>query len=333
MFLEVDSDITADAFQACVVSQTDGSASAELAVVVEDFEDRPEKIYPVYWRATILICSDPPSWVASGTARLTVKLSLPMQGMASLAQHVNVEPIPQEPAGDIGACVAPYITARPTLHDWIMHLRNHQVAAFYLYVPEGPGVDLVVAKSRVPESRAASPPEPFFSTLIWWRHYYPSAWSHYFGQVMSYNHCLFMNRRRHKYMLMLDVDEFLAIGNGTLLDVLDQYLNSATACLLLPIQWQGVTCARQDDMSIYEGYDSLCASSALPDLSAFEPANRTQWWHNAKGAVRPLNVVQQHVHQPLKVAPQVQRKAWLSQIEPEIAVIRHVRCTGPAISY
>ena len=75
-------------------------------------------------------------------------------------------------------------------------------------------------------------------------------------------------------------------------------------------------------MQAYQGLDIL--ADAVPDSAYFSQTLRIKWWHNAKSVVRPLNVVTQHVHQPLKIVPGVDSNGkW---VEPTIAAIKHMRC-------
>ena len=46
--------------------------------------------------------------------------------------------------------------------------------------------------------------------LLHWRTFYPSPWStHYYGQWLIYNDCVFRWRHMYEYLVFLDRDEFL----------------------------------------------------------------------------------------------------------------------------
>ena len=328
--MEADVSITNEAFVSCVISRKGSKLAADLPITLEGFEDRPEKIYPIFWRTLIIHCHDSPTWAGSGSVGLTLVLSTGGD-ITTLDQQVSVHAIPQESGGAIGACVAPYVTARPTTVDWLMHHRALGVSSFYMYLPEGGALDHQVERSKINELRMKFPPVAFYSSALWWLHYYPHARSHYYGQVITYNHCIFLNRRRHEFLLTLDVDEFISVaGQQSLLSLLQATLPESHAGVLFPIAWHGVSCQAAGSTVSYDGKEVLDQYSVVSDMDQFRDENRSQWWINAKGAIRPLNVLQQHVHQPLKVTPAVAKKAWMQHLEPTEAIIRHVRCTAHA---
>ena len=255
---------------------------------------------------------------------LTLQVADEQQQTSRHDQVVPVEPVPQKFSGEIGACVSPYVSARPTLQDWLMYHRSLGVSDFYVYCPEGKFVDyLIELYSREPGVRTRSPPTPFFSRSIWWHRYFPSSHSAYFGQVITYNDCVYRNRRRHNYLLVQDMDEFLSV-NGSLVDLLHQVMPATVAALMLPVSWYRVDCPIADSVQTYSGYDVM--GSVLPDLEYFTKKDRKDWYRNAKAIIRPLDIWTQYVHTPLEVVSSAKRNAWLKHLEPSMAAIKHLRC-------
>ena len=325
MFLEAERNISEAVFAACVVSRSRAESQLRTTVyletAVEGFTTRPGLQDP-FWKPMMVACQAPPQW--SGEAKLTLQLRHADQ-LLLLPQEVAVEAVPSNFESEVGACVSPYVTARPTFQDWLLYHRQLGVGGFHVYVPNGTFVDAMIEHfSHVPELRQKQPPHLFFSHYVTWHTYTVADWlSQYFGQVITMNDCVFRNRHKHTFLLMTDVDEFLSITNGDLSRTLHEHIPPQLGSVLLPISWYKVDCLLADGIYMYQGADVM--SDSRPNMTLFPVQDKGSWWHNAKSIVRPLNVATMHVHQPLKAA--MGALLYPERLEPSIAAIKHVRCS------
>lgn len=121
--MESRSNISDTAFVACSVFSKNGTLEQRLNTSLEAFENRPSakhEILSKLWKPLKLRCIAPPDWLKEGDATLAVQMvdAFSRGGSSEpqwLTQMMTVEVVPQEPAGPIGACITPYVTARPTL--------------------------------------------------------------------------------------------------------------------------------------------------------------------------------------------------------------------------
>lgn len=331
--MEAPPNISDNAFPACMLHSKNGSTTQRLRTSIEGFANRPGTDRPAFvdtWKPVMVTCLDPPKWSAGAmlSLQLVEDVFQPDKSSAIWLGQVLVEAIAQNLAGDIGACISPYVTARPTTADWLLHHHSLGVSAFYFYIPEGSFVDSAIEQySGEANIRQLFPPLPFTSHLIWWTLFWPSSKGLYFGQALSYSECVFRNRRKHKFLLFLDLDEFLMVAsNTTLPKVLNELLPATHASLVFPVSRYTVECARVGDVEAYQGLDVL--ADPLPDVAHFAAVNQTTWYYNAKVAVRPLAIIAQHVHQPLKMISSVE---WMPLfVPPSVAALKHLRCTTAA---
>ena len=163
---------------------------------------------------------------------------------------------------------------------------------------------------------------PFHSSYISWVKYFPLRTSPYFGQQMVFNICIYKNRYRHQYLAMMDVDEFLAPHNQTLLQALHLSLPPDTASLQLPLQWLPVDCPEQHGKRMYVGYDLFNYTG--PDLQHFAELDKdADIFSGSKSIVRPMHVILYHVHSVMEVAAGKQPSV---RSTPAMLAFKHVRC-------
>ena len=315
-------------FQNCMIRGRDG-LSAILKSKLDPFANRPGREDTRFWKPLKLQCLDPPAWISSGDARVSVQIVGPSQQLVVLAQKLMIEPIQMQQTATIGACVGPLFSAAPTLHDWMYYHRDMQVSEFHIYVPHGKFIDSANYSREAGSHpgvglRATQRATPFYSSVVSWHHFWPMPDSYYFAQMTIYNECVFRNRHRYQYLVLIDVDEFLVMSNGTLLEFLEHQLTASTAGILLPISWHAVTCPRNDGIQTYIGYDPF--ADRRPDMQYFDGQDKKEWYGGSKSVVRPLNVVDQHVHVPLIGTPNV--ADLVKRILPSEAAMKHVRCSS-----
>ena len=323
VFAEVDGAVTDAAFQSCIATSADQAATVELPAKFEMFMVQDEGAF--LWRPLKLVCSGAPEWVTGNSS-----LALKVQDSSTLHQSpkVPVEVIEAELVSEIGACAGPLFSAVPTMHDWLFYYWTAGVKEFYFYVPHGNFID-TENYTRVQGSfpahgyRSKQQTATFYSSVVTWMHYYPVHQSHYFGQMVVHNDCVARNRYKHHFLVMLDVDEFIAIENGagTLQEFLQRELPENVAGLQLPISWHTVSCPSGQGGHRYEGYDVF--ADRTPDKAYFSKTDKSSWYGGSKSVIRPLNVLTQHVHLPLAVKPGVE---GTREVLPSIASMKHVRC-------
>ena len=115
----------------------------------------------------------------------------------------------------------------------------------------------------------------------------------------------------------MDADEFVALANGTLLELLDRHLPGKYASMLLPMEWYNVYCSRM--LGTYHGFNVFASENIRPDPGHFK-ADEDRY-SGAKSIVQPAAVELMHAHGPLAASlPTIIR---ISETE---AVMKHVRC-------
>ena len=118
-------------------------------------------------------------------------------------------------------------------------------------------------------------------------------------------------------MLMMDSDEFVALANGTLLELLDRHLPGMYASIMLPMEWHNVHCSRT--LGTYRGFRVFAPENMRPEPGHFK-ANEDRY-SGAKSIVQPATVELMHTHGPL--AASLPTVVHISETE---AVLKHVRC-------
>lgn len=324
--MEADANLDESVFQFCLVSNKNGQ-QAILKSVLDPFTNRPGKDDLRFWKPLKLSCQNPPEWLSEGNAKLSVQVMGPAQQIVVLAQSLTIESIITQQTAQIGACLGPLFSAAPTLHDWMYYHRDMQVSEYHIYIPHGKFID-AANYSREAGShpgaglRASARAATFYSSVVSWHHYWPRPLSYYFGQMIIYNECVYRNRHRYQYIMLIDSDEFLVLANGTLLQFLEKELTPTVAGILLPISWHTVNCPKSDGLQVYTGYDPF--ATRTPDMSYFTSKDAKEWYGGSKSIVRPLNVIDQHVHTPLVGITTVTELE--KRIQPTMAAMKHVRC-------
>lgn len=281
-----------------------------------------------YWRPGTVACHNPPSW--AGTARVSLVLDSTADTSNLLLQfsHIKVEEVKQEKVGQIGACIAPLFSSTPSLHDWLLHSRDMGIQHFYVYVPHGAFIDAenyTRYAGSFPETglRSRHPVRPFYSSTMFWYHLTPMQDSYYFAQMASYNDCIFRNRRRHDFLLLLDTDEFLFFDKKY--ESLQGFLNSALTpdkgAVQMGLSWHSYDCPREHGRQQFEAPDAL--REEQPDVGYFSSRDPETWYNGGKCIVRPLNIVFMHVHNPLAVVDGIE---LMQKVPPADAAMRHIRC-------
>lgn len=325
VFLEGRGDLDETIFRFCLV--TAGSQQATLTATLDPFSNRPGKDDTRFWKPLKVACESPPSWLGEGTAKLGIQVSDPEQKLMEVPQHLTIEPIFTQQTARLGACLGPLFSASPTMHDWMYYHRDMQISEFHIYVPHGRFIDAAnysreagshPAKGLRSSARATT----FYSSTVTWHHYRPRPLSYYFGQMITYNECIFRNRHRYEYLVLMDSDEFLVLAEGTLLQLLDRELTATVAGVVFPISWHTVSCPKRNGLQVYKGYDPF--ASKTPDMTYFNNKDPKEWYGGAKSIVRPGNVITQHVHMPLTGTVSVTELE--KRIPPVLAAMKHVRC-------
>ena len=328
VFIEVESTIADEGFEECVLT-TPNNVSTKLKASVTGFETRPEpgSEYYQYWRPLIVSCASVPSWAGSTN---NTALTLRYQNAANqsvLSSHpTTVESISVEMVSDIGACIGPLFSEVPTFHDWLFYHWGLKVAEFNIYLPHGKFIDTenyTRYQGTFPEHghRAKHHTTEFYSSAVWWRHYHPVQSSVYFAQTIIYNECVYRNRHRHRFLVMLDTDEFISVANSTLLALLDAELTSDYAGVLLPMSWHHVFCPSASGIQTYSDFDVF--QDRKPDAAYFAKTKEQDWYAGGKSIIRPINVVTEHVHNPLMTPSGIE---WGKRLHPSQIALKHVRC-------
>lgn len=321
--LEVSQDVHDEQLQACLLTR--GSDGVELSIGLVMLEARNEQ--QQHWRPLILECQEPPDWASSANLTVAVRPKAAGAPAVPLDQQVAVEQVEQSFLSDVGACIGPIFSSSPTMQDWLFYHRDFAVNHFHIYVAHGRFIEMENysrdAAGSFPEQgmRSKNRLNMFYSNFVWWQHYWPMEQSYYFGQQIVYNDCIFRNRRRHKFLVMLDVDEFISIGNGTLSSLLDRHLPPTRASIVLPMSWHHVQCPKRIAMNAYVGLDVF--ADRQPAMEYFQKTQADQWYGGAKSIVRPANVIAQHVHWTLVAVPSVELRY---NVPPAEAALKHVRC-------
>lgn len=321
--MEVSQDVLDEQIEACILSR--GTDRVELSTALVMLEARNHNNQ--HWRPLVLQCQSPPEWAGTGSLTLAVRARLVGAPTVPLNQQLVVEQIEASFFSNIGSCIGPLFSASPTMQDWLFYHRDLGVTDFHVYVAHGRFIELENytrdASGSFPEQgmRSKNRLNLFHSRYIWWHHYWPMEQSYYFGQQIIYNDCVFRYRHKHTFLLMLDVDEFISIADGTLPSLLEKHLPPGRASIVLPISWHHVQCPKRIGMHAYMGLDVF--ADRTPAMDYFHNTKSDQWYGGAKSIVRPANVIAQHVHWTLTALPLVDLH---SNVPPAEAALKHVRC-------
>jgi len=271
------------------------------------------------------------SWMA-GAVDMAIGL-----GESSLASFRSpftpVELIEVSRNGLIGACVSPLFAHTPHLMDWIQYHVELGVNEVQMYVPHASFIDAenytsVYGSAPLKGQRGRFRVQPFHSRYVAWRHYTPRPSSYYFGQLATYNDCIFRNRRRYDFIMLLDTDEFVVLQQPPLLSFLETFLTENYSNIRLPNFYTSVACPVQEDLQILEDFDIFV--EPYPDASLLvvregEEGGTANWNTGSKTIVRPLNVKATHTHGPVYLE---EGKVKDFLIDAEIGGMRHVRCSS-----
>ena len=303
----------------------------ELEPIVTPFSPppSPQSEWADFWIIWKVICLAPPAWIVGTDTVLTVQLRPNDLTVGNRGGHqqVPVEHIEITPASRIGACLSPLFTETPTFHDWMKYHSEAGVFHSDIYVPHGEFIESANYTARLgafpnPGMRGGLPMRIMHSRYsIGWHEYHPLPNSYYFGQMITFNDCIFRNRRKFEYLLMLDIDEFVVLSEeeGSLADFLDSHLTSEFASVRLAVFPAPVHCPVRDGIQTYSGIDVF--ADRQPNLDLY--SDHFDWYAQSKTIIRPLQVLNMHVHGPLAATPQTKLDKLIS---PSIAGFRHVRC-------
>ena len=229
--------------------------------------------------------------------------------------RMEIETIETTLQGGVCACVGPIYTNRSSLSVWLQHNIALGIEGFFLYranlhKPERLGGRYTVIDT--PELRNLLPVNavPDLPYSVSWFVYTPPPRRWYFGQTTMYNECIFRNRAAYRYVMVMDVDEFLTIqpasaaGTPNLLDFLDRNLPSNVGSLIFKAVNYPMVCQPQcvtANASIQaEGPSPVRDCRMYATIAVSRAVGSGQ--SGPKSIVRPLAVGRHGVHRMLQAS-------------------------------
>ncbi len=164
--------------------------------------------------------------------------------------------------------------------------------------------------------------------------YSPHPKSHYFGQRLLYNDCVYRHRHVYEFIFLWDADEFIYFPKNAPSSILDWLantipLNSSGAsfrCAYYPVVCE-VKLKRPVNTATNYTARSQTYTGYYVFQEGFSPPPLVKCHKDGmclqKSVVRPLAIMAVIVHRPQSLNP-----GWMAwvHVEPAIAYYKHLRC-------